>query len=138
MKLWRYALLLAALAPTMAHADLLPGQWHAQFYQEGPNGVPGFTGGVCVQADGTWYMTTAYASVGHWSMTGPYLHIHGGNTNFNGTGELMQVHPKLLAGRWQAWTDDHTLDAYFTSRWRYVSKNCDPAAPEDPNAPLNP
>src|SRR2546425_9005540 len=103
----------------MAHADFLPGEWIAQFYQEGPDGAPGFWGGVCVQADGTWHMTTQTASAGRWSLTGPYLHIHGGNTNFNGAGELMQVNPELFAGRWQAWEDDRTFDAYFTTQWTF-------------------
>jgi len=140
VKLLRHILLSVVLMPALAiaspivNADFFPGQWDAQFYPLAPEGFPRFAAGVCLQADGTWYMTTTFASGGRWYLTGVNLLIHGGsNHGSNGAGQLLQVTPKLLTGHWQAWTDDRQTDGYLTTKWRFVSKHCDPPAPEDPD-----
>jgi hypothetical protein len=53
----------------------------------------------------------------------------GGNVNSNGAGELVRVTPKFMAGPWQSWTDDDVVNMDLVSRWSFVKKVCDPAAP---------
>jgi len=121
-------LLLALMFPALASATILvSGQWKAEFYTA--KGDLMFDAGVCFQGDNTWHMTTQSYSAGKWNLVGNNIRIHGGNFNSNGAGELVRVTPKFMAGPWQSWTDDDVVNMDLVSRWSFVKKVCDPAAP---------
>lgn len=135
MKLLKYIPLLAGLlATSMASAapvpvDLKAGQWKAQFFDA--SGKMMFDAGVCIQKEGTWFMTTQSYTAGHWLLVGNNIRLHGSNVNSNGAGELVRATPQFMSGPWQSWTDDDTINMNLVSKWMFTKVLCDPPAPPE-------
>ncbi|MDP2902099.1 MAG: hypothetical protein Q8N96_03200, partial [Methylovulum sp.] len=89
--------------------------------------------GICVKADGTWYLSTPVESTGsgHWSMNGNDIHLHGNlhlDLGLNESVELTKINQKLLTGYWQEWVDDGSFNLYTTTKWAFASTTCLPPA----------
>lgn len=114
-------------------ATLQTGQWT---FQSNTDSTGAFysTNGACIQAGGTWYATTSGAGSGHWYQKGNNVHLHGNYVGspagggVNDSFELVLSGPNAMDGFLQEWHDSGSYSGYYQSKWKFISKKCDPAS----------